>query len=265
MCQLLGMNANVPTDICFSFAGFHRRGGQTDEHKDGFGIAFFEDDGYRLFNDPQPAINSPIAKLVEEYPIRSKNVIAHIRKATKGQVSLVNCHPFIRELWGKYWVFAHNGDVANAEFSHPIFYHSVGTTDSEQAFCALLDSLRVRFGETPPSLEELYFFLKEVTSNIAKHGIFNYLLSNGDYLFAHCSTKLSYIVRKAPFGMAHLIDDDVSIDFRQHTSETDCVAVIATLPLTDNEEWTICNSGDLLVFHNGECLNLTELHDTETE
>ncbi|MGZ8156242.1 MAG: class II glutamine amidotransferase, partial [Burkholderiales bacterium] len=25
MCQLLGMNCNVPTDICFSFEGFHRR------------------------------------------------------------------------------------------------------------------------------------------------------------------------------------------------------------------------------------------------
>ena len=42
MCQLLGMNCNVPTDICFSFAGFHRRGGSTDHHADGWGIAFFE-------------------------------------------------------------------------------------------------------------------------------------------------------------------------------------------------------------------------------
>ena len=25
MCELLGMNANVPTDICFSFAGLMRR------------------------------------------------------------------------------------------------------------------------------------------------------------------------------------------------------------------------------------------------
>jgi hypothetical protein len=34
MCQLLGMNCNVPTDICFSFQGFRMRGGHTDEHKD---------------------------------------------------------------------------------------------------------------------------------------------------------------------------------------------------------------------------------------
>ena len=42
MCQLLGMNCNTPTDIGFSFAGFRRRGGMTDSHEDGFGIAFFE-------------------------------------------------------------------------------------------------------------------------------------------------------------------------------------------------------------------------------
>ena len=41
MCQLLGMNCNTPTDIGFSFAGFRRRGGMTDSHEDGFGIAFF--------------------------------------------------------------------------------------------------------------------------------------------------------------------------------------------------------------------------------
>ncbi|BAY11041.1 glutamine amidotransferase class-II [Calothrix sp. NIES-2098] len=43
MCQLLGMNCNTPTDICFSFEGFSARGGKTDDHSDGWGIAFFEE------------------------------------------------------------------------------------------------------------------------------------------------------------------------------------------------------------------------------
>ena len=41
MCQLLGMNCNVPTDICFSFSGFQARGGGTDVHRDGWGIASY--------------------------------------------------------------------------------------------------------------------------------------------------------------------------------------------------------------------------------
>jgi predicted glutamine amidotransferase len=42
MCQLLGMNCNTPTDVTFSFTGFAQRGGRTDHHADGWGIAFFE-------------------------------------------------------------------------------------------------------------------------------------------------------------------------------------------------------------------------------
>lgn len=98
MCQLLGMNCNVPTDICFSFEGFHRRGGLTDHHADGWGIAFFEGCGCRVFLDSRSAVESPIAALVRNYPIHSMNVIAHIRKATKGVVALENTHPFVREL-----------------------------------------------------------------------------------------------------------------------------------------------------------------------
>ena len=49
--------------------------------------------------------------MVRRYPIRSENIVAHIRKATQGRVALENTHPFVRELWGRYWVFAHNGDL----------------------------------------------------------------------------------------------------------------------------------------------------------
>ena len=111
MCQLLGMNCNVPTDICFSFEGFSARGGVTDHHSDGWGIAFFEGKGCRLFIDAKSTLESPVAELVKRYPIHSMNVIAHIRKATQGAVALENCHPFKRELWGHYWIFAHNGDL----------------------------------------------------------------------------------------------------------------------------------------------------------
>ncbi len=84
MCELLGMSANVPTDICFSFTGLVQRGGGTGPHKDGWGITFYEGKGCRTFKDPQPSFNSPIAKLVQDYPIKSCSVIAHIRQANRG-------------------------------------------------------------------------------------------------------------------------------------------------------------------------------------
>ena len=111
MCQLLGMNCNTPTDIVFSFEGFRLRGGLTDRHADGFGIGFFENKGVRMFHDDKPSASSPVADLVKTYQIKSTNVIAHIRKATQGSVGLANTHPFIRETWGEYWLFAHNGHL----------------------------------------------------------------------------------------------------------------------------------------------------------
>ncbi|WP_338911071.1 class II glutamine amidotransferase [Mycetohabitans rhizoxinica] len=60
MCQLLGMNCAAPTDVTFSFTGFAARGGVTDHHADGFGIAFFEDKACRL---ARRTANSRFARL----------------------------------------------------------------------------------------------------------------------------------------------------------------------------------------------------------
>lgn len=252
MCQLLGMNCNVPTDIVFSFTGFQQRGGNTDDHADGWGIAFFEGKGCRLYVDSASAADSPVAQLVRGYPIRSLNVIAHIRKATRGPVALENTHPFMRELWGRYWIFAHNGTLDRLEARVHGRFRPVGTTDSEAAFCDLLDGLSQRFGDTEPSRDDLGGAVREWANHMATLGSFNFLLSNGAQLFAHCATRLAYVVRQAPFTRVRLADADVDVDFSAVTTPADRVAVIATVPLTTNEEWTPIESGQLLVFEEGE-------------
>lgn len=251
MCQLLGMNCVSPTDIVFSFTGFAMRAGRTDVHKDGWGIAFFEGAGVRHFVDYEAAIASPVADLIKRWPIKSKNVIAHIRKATQGVVALENCHPFVREMWGRYWVFAHNGDLKNFSPAIDGPFHRVGTTDSELAFCYLLQELRRRFGNTSPELPALAAALEELSREIAAFGVFNFLLSNGNALFAHCSTSLCYIVRQHPFSKATLSDEDLSVDFSRYTTPEDRVAVITTTPLTADETWTQFLPGELKVFIDG--------------
>jgi predicted glutamine amidotransferase len=251
MCQLLGMNCNVPTDIVFSFTGFATRGGRTSNHSDGWGIAFFEGAGVRHFVDYQAATTSPIAEFIKHCPIKSKNVISHIRKATQGRVALENCHPFVRELWGSYWVFAHNGDLKdfNPVLDGP--YRPVGTTDSEMAFCYLLQQLRRRFGDAQPPLSALTAVLTELMRDITAHGPFNMILSNGSALFAYCSTHLYYIVRQYPFTTAKLSDEDMSVDFSQVTTPNDRVAIIVTEPLTANEVWIPFEEASLKIFVDG--------------
>ena len=250
MCQLLGMNCNVPTDICFSFSGFQARGGATDVHSDGWGIAFFEGKGTRLFLDPQPSATSPVAELVRHYPIRSRNVIAHIRKATQGEVRLENTHPFQRELWGRYWIFAHNGNLI--DFQPPLdgSFMPVGPTDSERAFCWLKQELAKSHAGVP-SVPELTLTLQELVPQVRRFGTFNFLLSNGEALWAHCSTKLHYVVRQHPFSQATLMDEDWTVNFAEINQPGDRAAVIVTAPLTRNEQWTAFAHNELKVFVDG--------------
>ncbi|MBB4842784.1 glutamine amidotransferase [Paucibacter oligotrophus] len=247
MCQLLGMNANTPTDVMFSFTGLATR---AEEHKDGFGIAFFEGRGLRHFVDHHSARVSPLAKLVQDYPIKSDNVIAHIRKATQGQVALENTHPFQRELWGRYWVFAHNGNLQDFQPRLHAAFKPVGQTDSERAFCWLMQELAKAHCDVP-SIEELTHTLRELMPQLNAYGTFNMLLSNGQALWAHGSTHLHYLLRSHPFGRVQLQDEDLSVDFAPETTAQDRVVVIATEPLTRDEPWVAFQPGELKVFVDG--------------
>lgn len=250
MCQLLGMNANSPMELSFSFDGFRARGGLTDHHADGWGIAFFEGKSARVFLDEQPSAYSVLAAIMRQYPIHSTNVIAHIRKATQGRVGLENTHPFQRELWGRHWVFAHNGNLQDFRPALDGCFIPVGDTDSERAFCWLMQQLR-RTHATKPDNAMIYATLKMLCARISSHGEFNCLLSNGEVLFAHSSKSLYYVARQAPFAVAHLSDKDVSMDFSKTNATHERLTVIATKPVTDNEPWIFIEPGTLMMFQDG--------------
>jgi predicted glutamine amidotransferase len=251
MCELLGMSANVPTDICFSLAGLIRRGGQTGPHGDGWGIAFYEGKGCRGFHDPAPGARSQVAQFVRDYPIKSRIVISHVRRANRGRVALENTHPFGRELWGRHWSFAHNGQLRGIKRWPLAFYRPIGTTDSEHAFCWILDQLRNRWREAPGD-GALDRALAELCGGLAAQGVFNALLSDGRGLFAFCSTRLAAITRRAPFGAATLVDEDLTVDFAQETTPKDVVSIIATRPLTREAAWQALPRRALTVFRDGE-------------
>ncbi|NKF52577.1 class II glutamine amidotransferase [Shewanella sp. WXL01] len=253
MCELLAMSANVPTDIVFSFTGLAERGGVTGPHIDGWGITFYEGKGSRTFKDAKPSSESHIAQLIKSYPIKSETVVSHIRQANRGGVSLENTHPFTRELWGRYWTYAHNGQLSNYEEKFVTRrFKAVGDTDSEQAFCWIMDKVVHRFGDVAPqSMSDVFAYIATLADEIRELGVFNMILSDGNDLMFYCSNNLSYITRKAPFGKAKLIDTDVVIDFKKETTPNDVVTVIATRPLTDNEDWYILKPGEWKVFRKG--------------
>lgn len=252
------MNSFKPAELSFSLAGFLRRGGETDEHADGWGIALYEDRGCKLVIDEQASARSPVAEWMQRHTGRSRNVIAHIRKATQGEVTATNCHPFVRTLWGQEWCFAHNGNLDVSKLERSEQFQPCGQTDSELAFCLICDALVAEFGDRLPSSAALQAALGRIAARIAATGNFNFVLSNGDLLFAHRSTELHYVERAWPFGRAQLLDCPLGIDFARHNQRDDQMAIIATRPLTD-EHWLPLPVGEVVVFKGGRRLQMPAL------
>ena len=256
MCELLGMSANVPTDICFSFSGLLERGGRTGPHKDGWGISFYEGKGSRSFKDILPSCESEVADLVRSYPIKSKSVISQIRQANRGGIKLENTHPFSRPLWGRNWTYAHNGQLS--DYKQVLVVDEqlpIGNTDSELAFCWLLEKLAQKFPKKPANMASAFHFVAKQVNQLRGLGVFNMLLTDGVYVLAFCTNHLTWITRKAPFGKATLIDSDWIIDFQQETTPNDIVTVIATRPLTNDEDWNIMQPGQFALFKYGELVS----------
>lgn len=251
MCELLGMECNVPTDIVFSFNGLRQRGGRTGPHADGWGLALYEGHVARVFLEPTAAAQSPLARFLSENAIRTLLAIGHVRRRTRGKTCLANTHPFVRELWGRHWVFAHNGTLPRVKRRRLGRFTPLGTTDSEHAYCYLLEALRSSFPGYPRRPTELWQAVADIGADLGAEGTFNFLLGDGRHIYARCGTRLVHIIRKAPFGPASLADDDMRVDFSQVTTPRDRVAIVATAPLTKDEQWTPGVPGELWVFDGG--------------
>ena len=235
-------------------AGLSARGGLTGHHVDGWGVGFHDGDGCRVFIDAGRACDAPLADFLRCHPLQARTVLAHVRKATQGAVSLVNCHPFQRAWRGRHWLFCHNGDLASFDPALASTYRPVGTTDSERAFCWLLQELdRLLPGCEPPPARDLGRLLSRLVPSIAEHGAFNFLLSDGHVLYAHCSTRLAWLARGHPFGRVRLVDRDVELDLDTLNGPGDRMVVVATSALTLAEPWQAMVPGELRAFEHGQC------------
>ncbi|MEB3354202.1 MAG: class II glutamine amidotransferase, partial [Cyanobacteriota bacterium] len=176
--------------------------------------------------------------------------IAHIRKATQGVVALENCPPFSRTWQNQTWVFAHNGDLSG-DIPLGDGYRPFGSTDSEAAFCWILEQLD-QAGPDPEDGGALFALLHCCAGELARRGTFNALISNGRWLFATATTRLHWLTRRAPFRSATLADVPLQVDFAALTSPSDVVTILSTEPLTTDEHWHAFSPGESMLLVNGE-------------
>ena len=252
MCELLGMSADPPTDIAFSFTGLMQRGGRTGPHKDGWGLTLYQGKGIRDFRDTGPGSTSELAQAVLQRPLAGTVVIGHIREANVGPICLENTHPFTRELWGRHWTFAHNGQLENINELPLERFIPIGSTDSEYAFCWILNQIVARFSPQDMNTAPFWQAVHALCKSLNSYGVFNMLLSDGETLACYCATQLCSITRRAPFAAAALKDANMRIESNRHSTLDDTVTIVATTPLTDDEQWQRFDKGELRLFRQGK-------------
>jgi glutamine amidotransferase len=237
------MSARRPTDVNRSLALLKPRGGEIGPHADGWGVAFYEGRAARVFKEPRPASNSRCLALIADHDYQSSVVIGHIRKANPPEFgrTAANTHPFSRELGGRSWVFAHNGKLpgvhADDRFSLGRFL-PIGDTDSEHAFCFLLDRVALTGDARQLSADAFVSALREPLAALSTLGVLNVVLSDGVHLIAFANTSLYWLARSCR-------DDACRSDECEQR-----VALLATAPLTD-EPWQPLVRGEVHVFAGG--------------
>ena len=261
MCELFAMSAHYPSTVQLSLEEFSRHGGLTGPHKDGWGIAWYDGGEVRVVKEAFPAAGSACVRFIQDNPIASSLVISHVRKATRGDVALRNCQPFVRELGGVWHTFAHNGDLPGIG-AHKFFqsqsFCPVGETDSERAFCALLDQLRALWlAAVPPSLGARLRVIEPFAAMLRTLGPANFLYADGDALFAHADRRtqgdgtirapgLWRLARHCP-ASGHLAAEGLRIDANDGEQQ---IVLVASVPLT-GERWTPLSQGQPIVARNG--------------
>jgi len=262
VCELFAMSSRYPTSVGFSLETLARRGGLDGPHKDGWGVAYFEGNDVFLLRESRPAAESGLVRFMEKHGPSSNLVLSHIRQATQGEPALRNTQPFQRELGGRAHVFAHNGDLPGIKEECRLESHRfapIGDTDSELAFCCLLERLGKLWDLAtgkPPSLESRLEIVVEFAARLRPLGPFNFVYSDGDALFVHAHRRKQSDGGVRPPGLHLLVRscNEQAIDLSQSGVLLAPVAqelvLIASVPLTD-ERWEPIGEGEVIAVTRG--------------
>jgi glutamine amidotransferase len=264
MCELFAMSSRFPATVRYSLEEFSRHGGLAGPHKDGWGIAYYDDGDVRLIKEAGPASDSACVRFVQDHPFSSPLVLSHIRRATQGGQASRNCQPFVRELGGAMHTFAHNGDLERRGLHTrlPLGAHRpVGETDSEYAFCALLERLRELWlaAEGVPPFADRLAIVSGFASAIRGLGPANFIYIDGDALFAHGHKRmhegagirwpgLHVLSRRCARSDARLDTGGLSI---VSGADDQQVVLLASVPLTSEPGWRALGEGELLAARGG--------------
>jgi len=257
------------TRLTFSLEALAAHGAGAGRNRDGWGAAFYQGNDVALYREPMAAGDSPLVRFLEAQGPSTVLAISHIRRATRGVVALSNTQPFVREVAGRMHVFAHNGNLPGIERSGNLAFglcRPLGETDSEHAFCALLERVRGLWDSTQlPPLDKRLAVVEELAADLRKLGPANFLYADGDALFAHGHRRIqSATGAVSPPGLFLLSRRCVDAEQAVHATGLTLapgyqdMLLVASVPLTQGD-WRPLAEGEIVAVSAGQVVGGT--HD----
>ncbi|MBR1797957.1 MAG: class II glutamine amidotransferase [Clostridiales bacterium] len=231
MCELFGLSSDRKVRVNEILKTFFEDG---NIHSHGWGIASWHaDNKVSLIKEPENALRSALLKDIMSEDMSYNGVIAHMRRATIGDIEYNNTHPFMGEdSLGRTVVMVHNGTIFDSPELNEYQYIQKGTTDSERIFLYILD----RFGDHK-SHEERFEFLNDTVIRLSENNKLNLLLFDGEYMYVHKNEAQTLYVK-----------------------ETEGCAIFSTRPLNETG-WEEIPLDRLLVYRNGQKVYEGTTHD----
>jgi glutamine amidotransferase len=204
MCRLFGFRSAVESHAHQSLVDAENAlAHQSERHPDGWGVAYYVHSYPHVFRGTERAMGSKLFREVSGL-VSTTTLLAHIRKATVGEVSLLNTHPF----QFANWVFAHNGEVAGfaadpdvreavrREVDERFRGFIMGATDSEVCFYVFLSRLArrvdglhargIEIGLVSDSLRETAERVRAISDWLAgKPSMLTFLVTNGNLMVGY--------------------------------------------------------------------------------
>jgi glutamine amidotransferase len=213
MCRLFGFRSVIPSRVHGSLlAAENALGAQSNAHPDGWGVAYYIDGSPHVTKSPTHALGDQLFHRLSGL-VSSETVLAHVRKATQGSNTVLNCHPF---QLGR-WVFAHNGDIPGfSQGLMPLLREAIsprlrpfvlGDTDSETIFFIFLTALerwgpRCKRPELSDVITAVQSTLETVRGLCQGHApdqavLLTFIVTDGDVMVAtHGGKELSFSTYK---------------------------------------------------------------------
>lgn len=233
MCELFGVSSDRKIRVNEYLNVFFKH---SVEHHNGWGLALLDDGVISIEKEPVRAVDSQYLKNRLTGNIETARCMAHIRKATMGDVSFPNTHPFVlSDASGKKWVLVHNGTIFESVVMTPYQYVQEGSTDSERVLHFIVEWMN-RLILNGFDDARKFNFINEIVLKLTPGNKLNFLLYDSDYLYVH-KNEPGTMYRKVIPG----------------------AVIISTLPL-DNEHWEEVPQNQLIVYKDGKIVYEAEPH-----